>query len=520
MKLRLSIAAATVAAATGAGLVAAQGLGDERVLDFHVDHRQIASGEIDAATLIEAGRLLFVSKFTSLDGAGRPAATGAALPTRRDPEGAFGFLRTNGPDSTSCVSCHNDPEPGGGGDFVANVFALAQERGEHMMSINADSINERGTTEMHGGGLIELLAREMTAELLELRATAIASASRTRAPARAVLVTKGVTFGALMALPDGQVDTSEVEGVGADLVIRPWSQKGTNISLREFTIGAMNHHHGMQAEERYGITQTGTRDFDQDLVRDELTTGDITAIVAFQAVLPPPRQIMPQNPEVAAAVVRGEAVFNEIGCTSCHVSEMVLNNVVFSEPGPINGGGTLTAGAVPGPARIDLSTMPWFADMERTPDGGVIVRAFTDLKLHKIADEDTPHFGNEQLRQSFRLQPLPGPELARARQRMRGAFSQDFVPTDVFLTRRLWAVGNTGPYGHRADLTTLNEAILAHGGEGRAARLGYESLGQYDRAAVIEFLRSWQIVPSPPLPADPEVRQRLVDLWRLATITQ
>ena len=47
----------------------------------------------------------------------------------------------------------------------------------------------------------------------------------------------------------------------------------------------MNHHHGMQAVERFGIGQRDhrgnvitTSDFDEDGVADELTAGDITAV--------------------------------------------------------------------------------------------------------------------------------------------------------------------------------------------------------------------------------------------------
>ncbi len=503
-----------------ATLVVAKGIGDERALNFHVDHDQIANGLIDVKTLIEAGRIIFSTKFTALDGAGRPGATGAALPTRRAPEDDLGFIRTNGPDSLSCLSCHNDPEPGGAGDFLANVFVLAQERGHDVFTIDSEAVNERGTTEMHGAGLIELLAREMTSELLDIRSIALSEATNSGGKIRKELLTKGVSFGAITAFPDGNVDTNEVEGVAKDLVIRTWSQKGTNISMREFTISALNHHHGMQAVERYGFTQTGTRDFDQDLVVDELTEGDITALIVYQAVLPPPMQIIPKDPAFAAAVEHGEEVFNSIGCSSCHINKMVLNNVVFTEPGPINGLGTLTDKGVLGPAVVDLSTLSWFQNLERTPDGGVVVFPFTDFKLHKISDEETGHFGNETLRQSFRLQPLPGPESARARERIRGAFSLDFVPTDVFLTRRLWAVGNTGPYGHRADLTTLNEAIMAHGGEARQSRLNYEEAENYDRASLIEFLRSWKIIPGLLEVGDSLAEERLIELWRQSTLNQ
>lgn len=510
-------------AAVAATPVAADGFGDERALLFHVDQDQAGAGIIDVPTLIEAGRRLFNMRFTRLDGGGRPAATGAGLPTRRAPGEGQAFLQTTGPDSGSCAACHNQPEPGGGGDFVVNVFALAQEREGDIFSIAADFSNERGTTGMHGSGLIELLAREMTAEMLGIRAQAIAEAASAGAPVRRELLTKGVSFGAVTAQANGDVDTSEVEGVGEDLVIRPWSQKGVTISLREFTIGAMNHHHGMQSMERYGLSQTGTRDFDQDLVVDELTPGDLTALVLFQAALAPPHQIIPDDPELAAGVVRGGEVFTDIGCNACHRTEMVLNNLMFTEPGPIAGLGTLSAAMVTNPVAANLADLAWAADLERTPEGGYIIRPFTDLKHHVIADAETPFFANEKLRQGVRLQPAPGPTAARSRDRLQGAFSIENVATDVFLTRRLWGAGNSGPYGHRADITTLNQAILMHGGEGRDARVAYESLSQYDRGAVIEFLRSWRIVPSTePLAAlgDPRtdpLTQRLIELWRTRT---
>lgn len=47
---------------------------------------------------------------------------------------------------------------------------------------------------------------------------------------------------------------------------------------------AMNHHHGMQSEERFGAGA----DHDNDGVIDELTVGDITALTVFQAALPAP----------------------------------------------------------------------------------------------------------------------------------------------------------------------------------------------------------------------------------------
>jgi hypothetical protein len=63
-------------------------------------------------------------------------------------------------------------------------------------------------------------------------------------------------------------------------------------------------------------------------------------------------------------------------------------------------------------------------------------------------------------------------------------------------TRKLWDVGNTAPYGHRGDLTTITEAILHHAGEARLARERFEALTKGQQAEIVEFLRQLQILPN------------------------
>ncbi|MEK7424548.1 MAG: di-heme oxidoredictase family protein, partial [Actinomycetota bacterium] len=48
---------------------------------------------------------------------------------------------------------------------------------------------------------------------------------------------------------------------------------------------------------------------------------------------------------------------------------------------------------------------------------------------------------------------------------------------------------------HRGDLTTITEAILAHGGEGRASRDAFSALPKQERDAIVEFLKSLQVLP-------------------------
>lgn len=241
-------------------------VGDAPIITEHVSQRGIEYGKYTVDELIEFGDTLFTASFNSLDGAGRPRLTGTGeiRPRRESPDN---FNRISGPESNACSGCHNLPGTGGGGDNVANVFVRGQEfdfvdfdnqvddrdDDDGQEPVNFRNVaNERNTLGMFGSGLIELLAREMTADLHAIRDKALETARETGQPVSADLVTKGVEFGAITAHSSGFIDTSLVEGVDYDLIIRPFHQKGVVTSLREFTNNALNHHHGLQTYERAG----------------------------------------------------------------------------------------------------------------------------------------------------------------------------------------------------------------------------------------------------------------------------
>jgi cytochrome c553 len=437
--------------------------GDERTVPSHLDHGAIARGEIPAADLLAHGRELFEARFTSLDGAGRPRASAADVPTHRPGDVVPAFLRTSGPDASACSGCHSQPVTGGAGDFAVNVFVAPQDIEYDFDSLAPELSMERGTTHLMGGGLLELVAREMTADLQGLRDRAAAEARSSTEPVRVRLVTKGVDFGWLEAAPDGTLNASGIQGVHPDLIVRPFSQKAVVISLRQFTVNALNTHHGMQAEERFGTRWTDEADFDGDGHEAELSEGDVTALTLFQAALPPPAQMPPEDKTTRAAAAEGERLFAATGCTSCHVPALPLESAVFAEPGPYNPAGTLRAQEAPA-VGLDLGAL-FGPLLRRDAEGRVLVPAFTDLKRNVIADRRTPHFANEKL-------------------------THNFVTREQFRTAPLWGVASTAPYGHRGDLTTLTEAILAHGGEATASRDAFVALDELDRRRVIAFLQT------------------------------
>ncbi len=453
------------------------GLPERPALSQHIEQADILNGRLSFEEVLAHGEELFTVLFNVCDGQGRPATTGGTV--AREPD-EMAFSRVSAPDSNSCFSCHNQPRVGGGAEFVGNVFLLAQHEDPILESTSMMSSNHRNPPGMFGAGPIEMLAREMTTDLQALRETALARARELDSPVTVTLMTKGVNFGELTIAPDGAQDSSGIEGVDHDLIIKPFHQAGTKISLRQFSANAMNQHHGMQAEERFDINpEIMDPDFDKDGVTRELTIGDITAVTLFQAALATPGRALPDDPERRADAIRGETVFEAIGCTSCHRPELPLESRFFSDPNPFNPSNTMTD--MTQVVRFDMTADGPEPRLERKGEGA-IVRAYTDLKRHSLCDpEAQPNairfFCNESLRDS---RPDVG-----------GRHGSEF-----FITRKLWDLGSSAPYGHRGDLTTVSEAILMHGGEGRASRDAFTELPFADQRAVVEFLLSLQILPA------------------------
>jgi cytochrome c peroxidase len=456
---------------------------DAPIVPLSMEQADINSGALSFDEINDHGEALFIAKFNTCDGRGRPETTGGgaarAVPTVDElgepvDAGQVAKLRTSAPDSDACAGCHNDPEVGGAGDFVANVFVLAQTLDPVTLSVSPSRSNNRNTLGMHGAGPIEMLAREMTTDL-QAQFAALPSIAGTY-----TLTTKGVDFEVDI---DAGKNVIEAEGIDPDLIVKVFHQAGKVTSLRQFSTNAMNHHHGMQAEERFDLSAaTGFNpDFDNDGYERELTIGDQTAVSIWQAQLSTPTQVMPKKKADRDMVNHGEQVFDDVGCTSCHVPEMVLNTRHFVEPNPFNPPGTC-ASAVEGcpDFSFDMTKTGDKPRLEKGPKGTAIVRAYTDLKRHNLCDDPAPGairwFCNEQLAQ--------------------GRADQDGKPgTEFFLTRKLWDVGNTAPYGHRGDVSTITEAILLHGGEGRTSRDAFEASSTDDQKALVAFLKTLQIVP-------------------------
>lgn len=478
-------------------------LGREVAVEHYLSAGEAA--EVPLEVLVAHGEQLFGANWTVQDGGGRPMlkGTGDQLSDPEAPlEFPFNFNRISAPDANSCAGCHNMPRSGGGGDFVTNVHVLGQRfdfatfdtqdeneegvetRGafdETGMAVTLQTIaNSRATLGMFGSGYIEMLARQMTAELQTLRDSLEPGES-------IALEAKSVFFGTLSRGNDGSWDTSGVEGLtipslssaGSEqppsLIIRPFHQASAVVSLRQFSNNAINHHHGIQSTERFG-----EGDVDGDGYDRNLSTSDITALTVYQAQLGVPGRVIPRNPWIEQAVMHGEEQFMAIGCGSCHTPSLPLTDEgwVFSEPNPYNPEGNLQPGDGDefsvnlNDARLEpprLSVDP--------ATGTVPVPAFTDMKVHDITTG-------------------PGdPNCESLNMHAQGGTPAFHGGNCRFLTKRLWGAANEPPYFHHGKFTTMRQAIEAHRGEALASYEAWTALDDYGRNSIIEFLKTLRILP-------------------------
>lgn len=423
-----------------------------RLGDLGFTQNDIASGDVALSDIRHGGMKVFATPFNKSDGYGdgplNPNDTTffGGRPTLQN-NGTF--LRINGLDGQTCVECHfmgsNAVVPV---RFAVGGFAGAVSNAMFMpTSIDVSDQQENGFADFNGrfinppflfgSGGVELVGKEMTADLQRLRAEAEAN------PGTWIdLDTKGVNFGQIRYIA-GAFDVSRVEGIDSDLVVRPFGRKGEFPTTRSFDLDALRFHFGMEPVEVVGENV----DNDGDGVINEIAVGEVSALAIFNTTLPRPEQI-----RMRGDAEEGERRFADIGCTECHIPALTTTTTLLSYSFPE---------VADDPSanvfyETDLTKNP--TGFDATGDGGIVVPLFADLKRHNM-----------------------GPGLAES-------FGSDL--DHVFTTARLWGVADTAPYMHDGRALTIRDAILLHGGEAQTARDAFAALDIREQNQVLAFLNN------------------------------
>jgi len=423
----------------------------------------------DPARAIRRGRQLFQRKFTMEQGQGPRVDFASHGNIMAQP--AFGAGLTD-----SCATCHGRPRgsAGFGGDVATRP-------------------DSRNAPHLFGIGIREMLGDEMTRDLRAIRDLCGLVTDITQLPITLPLASKGVSFGWIKSLPGGKWDTSQVQGVDADLRVRPFFHDGREFSLRAFAVGAFNDEMGLQAADPVlcatndatnpratttpaglvldpkldAIKQAPTCSPSDDADKDGIVNEVDAALIDYMEIYLL-NYFRPAIGKTTARSEQGRTLMATVGCTGCHRSDFAVEHDrrvadvdtrYDDKRGIFN---HLFATATPLFTKVDDGAA--YPKLLPNRDRFVVRDLFTDFKRHDLG----PHYAERNFDGTLHTQ---------------------------FMTSPLWGIGTKAPYGHDGRSINLEEVILRHGGEAQASRDAFAALDEDAQRMLIEFLQTLVLFP-------------------------
>jgi CxxC motif-containing protein (DUF1111 family) len=350
--------------------------------------------------------------------------------------------------ATSCVACHNQVRPGGGGGLEHNVTTFTVRRPgqqpregvvhafhtagqqfvETLSAVHPDlppesrptlqrlvnlpgqghcmrfppgvHLSQRNTPALFGSKLLDEIPERVI----------LAGARKQRAKwGMAPADAEDVPVGRALRLANGRLGR--------------FGWKAQMASLSDFVRAACANELGLgnssQAQPAPIYTTASMP------ARLDLTDRQCDELTAFCAALPRPVERLPKDVTQAQAAA-GKKLFLEIGCAECH-----------------------------------------------TPKLGSVDGIYSDLLLHRMGP-DLVGGG------SYGEPPLPLPNAPKG---------EGPSPSE-WRTPPLWGVADSAPYLHDGRAATLEEAIQMHGGQGARAASNFRALSTREQAQLIAFLKT------------------------------
>jgi CxxC motif-containing protein (DUF1111 family) len=400
------------------------------------------------AEAVAAGRKLFTHEWKP----GDPLAKGDGL----------------GPvyNARSCLECHNQGGPGGGGPIERNVtvFGLKDEtRGlpasgvvhtravspsfqetldlispalPHAPTIPLDElltdrprrrlpgvvISQRNTPALFGDGLIDVVSDDTLIAHMRQRMPAARLVGLNRAKDPNIR-------GRIARLADGRLGR--------------FGWKLEFATLEEFVKAACASELGLSSPGRPQATPLGKPNYRQP--GNDLSAEQCVLMTDFIRGLPAPVQVWPRSRQEREKAERGQVLFTEIGCADCHVKDL----------GPVEG-------------------------------------IYSDNLLHDVGVELESGAGYHD---AILPRPAAPKQVEVTQQPMPGEWR----------TAPLWGVADSAPYLHDGRAATLEEAIRQHGGEAVGVVSRFQASPAADRDAIVAFLETLRAPRVPGGPTDTRV---------------
>jgi CxxC motif-containing protein (DUF1111 family) len=356
--------------------------------------------------------------------------------------------------ASSCVECHSQAGPGGGGPIAKNVTVyglvaphpqgLPQSGVVHQKAINVSFqetlsqvhpslphqpsislsvltdrtrrrspevvITQRNTPALFGDGLIDAISDD-----------AIIAHQREHSTAARLVGLNGARDskirGRVARLGDGRIGR--------------FGWKLEFATLTDFVKAACANELGLSNPGRPQATPLGKPGYQSKSAGVDLTDEQCGLMTDYIRDLGRPTETIPTDPQHAALAKTGRSLFRSIGCADCHSESL-----------------------------------------------GSVSGLYSDMLLHDMGVElesSTGYYGGI----------VPAPPIRNEK------FEESEQPSPVeWRTAPLWGVADSAPYLHDGRAATLEEAIDAHRGEAVDVTERFKALSSQEQKAITTFLKT------------------------------
>ena len=328
----------------------------------------------------------------------------------------------------SCRECHQNVVTGGASQ-VAELRSGRTEDGQFFESLGGTLIHSRATYP----DIVEQITSEDNTRTFRISTNTLGNG-----------FVESIANSTLLAIrnkePEAMRGTAVMVPVleaGSKARIGRFGWKGQHASLVSFSADAYLNEMGITTplfpEENTSNGRYVGSGSGYDPVADPEDDGvDVVAFADFmRSTKAPPRGT------ITADVLAGEALFNKVGCDTCHTP-----SITTARPGAKINGGVLTV-----PAAL----------------GNKIIHPYSDFLLHDIGTGDG-------------IPVLPLPEYASTATQMR--------------TAPLWALRTRNRLMHDGLSLTKQDAIQRHAGQAAGVTKNYNALSDTEKSQLLAFLNS------------------------------
>jgi CxxC motif-containing protein (DUF1111 family) len=361
----------------------------------------------------------------------------------------------------SCIGCHHLGGTGGAGPTDRNVMLLTAVPGS-ARSLARATVFQGELEDLHPGFRNRasiVLHRHATIAKVDDRLKKIESYTAVQTREEIKVLRKGQRntpalfgVGLMDQIPDTVLREAEkrsfpgfpeIQGRVSQLPdgrLGRFGWKAQVSSLDDFVRAACSNELGLEVPGHHQPSLATAKEFDPSRVRLDMDEDQCELLTRFVSRLAPPVRRPADN---GSGPPWGFMVFQSIGCATCHAP---------------------TLGSVRG--------------------------LYSDLLLHDMGESSADaavYYGSP-------VAPRSLGDLADAREQSRRTGTA--APTE-WRTPPLWGVASSAPYLHDGRAQTLDSAIRFHDGEAAKTKTRYNRLSSGDRGALLSFLNSLTVSPSP-----------------------